>query len=103
MYRRALALLPQLAALGFLSILTAPLSADPAQFDLAGPTLELTVTRGTVTLPAARVPNLSAADRLHLKADLPPEQSAHFLMVAAFLRGATNPPPAEWFFRCETW
>src|SRR3984893_9238590 len=24
-------------------------------------------------------------------------------MVAAFLRGATNPPPQNWFFSCETW
>src|SRR6185503_2038476 len=24
-------------------------------------------------------------------------------MVAAFLRGATNPPPKNWFFRCEVW
>jgi hypothetical protein len=77
--------------------------AEPAPFDLAGPTLELTVTRNGVTLPAARVPSLAGGDQLHLKADLPPEQSAHYLMVVAFLRGATNPPPAEWFQRCETW
>jgi len=24
-------------------------------------------------------------------------------MVAAFLRGATNPPPESWFYPCETW
>ena len=24
-------------------------------------------------------------------------------MVAAFLRGATNPPPSDWFYPCETW
>ena len=24
-------------------------------------------------------------------------------MVVAFLRGSTNPPPDNWFFRCETW
>jgi hypothetical protein len=24
-------------------------------------------------------------------------------MVAAFLRGSTNPPPASWFFPCKTW
>ena len=24
-------------------------------------------------------------------------------MVAAFLRGATNPPPENWFFQCKTW
>lgn len=77
--------------------------ADPAPFDLAGPTLELKVTRGEATLPAAQVPSLAAGDRLWLKADLSPQQSEHYLMVAAFLRGATNPPPAEWFVRCDTW
>jgi hypothetical protein len=27
----------------------------------------------------------------------------HYLLVAAFLRGATNPPPENWFFSSETW
>jgi hypothetical protein len=80
-----------------------PARADPAPFDLPGPLLQLKVTRGGVTLPAARVPNLAAGDRLWLKADLPKEQSEHYLMVAVFLRGATNPPPADWFVRCDTW
>jgi hypothetical protein len=77
--------------------------ADPAPFDLAGPVLEVTVTRGTQTLPISEVPNLAAGDRLWIKADLPATQSAHYLMVAAFMRGSTNPPPANWFFPCETW
>jgi hypothetical protein len=77
--------------------------ADPAPFDLAGPTLEVTVTRGAKTLPIAEVPNLAPGDRLVIKADLPSTQSAPYLLVAAFLRGATNPPPRGWFFRCETW
>ena len=77
--------------------------ADPAPFDLAGPTLEMEVTRGEITLPAARVPSLAAGDRLWLKADMPAQQSAHYLMVAVFLRGATNPPPSNWFVRCDTW
>jgi hypothetical protein len=38
-----------------------------------------------------------------MKADLPPGQTAHYLMVATFLRGSTNPPPKNWFMRCETW
>src|SRR3546814_12870040 len=25
------------------------------------------------------------------------------LLVAAFLRGATNPPPKDWFFKSKTW
>src|SRR5262252_2201752 len=79
------------------------LSAAAAPFDLAGPTLEVEVTRGARTLPIAQVPNLASGDRLWIKADLSPGGSAHYLMVAAFLRGATNPPPEEWFFACETW
>ena len=77
--------------------------AEPAPFDLAGPSLQVKVTRGDATLPIAEVPNLAAGDRLWIHADLPATQSAHYLMVAAFLRGATNPPPEDWFFRCETW
>jgi hypothetical protein len=75
-----------------------------APFDLAGPGLEVEVTRAGRTLPIAQVPNLSRGDRLSIKAGLPPGGgSAHYLMVATFLRGATNPPPEEWFFACETW
>jgi len=78
-------------------------SAEPAPFDLAGPQLQVTVTRGGKTLPIAQVPNLAVGDHISLKADFPATQSAHYLMVAAFLRGSTNPPPSNWFFRCETW
>ena len=77
--------------------------ADSAPFDLAGPILEVKVTRGEQTLPIAAVPNLTSGDRVWIKADLPPSQSEHYLMVMAFLRGSTNPPPPDWFFRCETW
>lgn len=77
--------------------------ADPAPFDLVGPTLEVKVTRGGKTLPVSEVPNLSPGDRLAIKADLPPTQSAPYLMVVAFLRGSTNPPPPSWFHRCNTW
>jgi hypothetical protein len=78
-------------------------AADPAAFDLAGPKIEIEVTRGANTLPAAEVPNLAAGDRLWMKADLPEAQAAHYLMVAVFLRGSTNPPPKDWFVSCETW
>src|SRR3569833_1696610 len=78
-------------------------AADPAPYDHAGPTLDVIVTRGGQTLPISQVPNLTAGDRLAIKADFPATQSAHYLLVAAFLRGATNPPPREWFFNCETW
>ena len=85
------------------AVRAASVQAEPAPFDLAGPTLEVKVTRGAQTLPIAQVPNLAAGDRLWIKADLPTTQSAHYLLVAAFLRGATNPPPKSWFFQCETW
>jgi hypothetical protein len=90
-----------LAARGTIAV--APAHADPAPFDLAGPTLEARVTRGPATLPVAQVPNLAPGDRLWVRADLPSSQSARYLLVLAFLRGSTNPPPESWFFRCETW
>src|SRR5271170_5873561 len=77
--------------------------AEPAPFDLAGPTLDVKITRGAKTLAASAVPNLAAGDRVWIKADLPATQSAHYLMVAAFLSGSTNPPPEAWFFPCKTW
>jgi hypothetical protein len=84
-------------------ILAAAAQAAPAPFDLAGPTLDVKITRGTQTLPASAVPNLVAGDRVWIKADFPATQSAHYLMVAAFLSGSTNPPPESWFFPCKTW
>lgn len=77
--------------------------ADPAPFDLIGPTLQVTVTRHDVALPITQVRTLASGDRLLLRAELPTSQSARYLMVAAFLRGPTNPPPSDWFFRCDTW
>jgi hypothetical protein len=77
--------------------------ADAAPFDLVGPKLEVKVTRAGTTLPISEVPNLAVGDRVWIRADLPEGQAAHYLMVAAFLRGSTNPPPESWFFRQETW
>jgi hypothetical protein len=89
----------------FLICLLVPCSlfADPAQFDLAGPKLVVKVIHAGKTLPISEVPNLSAGDLVSIKADLPPGQSVHYLLIAAFLRGATNPPPEKWFFSSETW
>jgi hypothetical protein len=84
-------------------IFAASAHADPRPFDLAGPTLDVKITRGAKTLPASAVPNLLVGDRVWIKADLPATQSAHYLMVAAFLSGSTNPPPDSWFFPCKTW
>ena len=75
----------------------------PARFDLTGPKIDVSVTRGSETLPIAAVPNLRAGDQLRLHPDLPPTQSVRYLLVVAFLRGTTNPPPDSWFSRIETW
>ncbi len=73
------------------------------RFDLSGPSIDVHVQRGTRSLPIATVPNLLPGDRLLIHADLPPTQSIKLLMVVAFLRGSTNPPPSDWFTRVETW
>jgi hypothetical protein len=77
--------------------------ADSPAFDLAGPKVDVHVQRGGKTLPIAEVPNLLPGDRLWIHPDLPESQSAHYVLIVAFLRGATNPPPPEWFRRVETW
>src|ERR1700730_8720065 len=91
-----------LLALALLAAVAALAQRRPP-FDLAGPSLAVTVTRGQQTLPITQVPNLAPGDRLWIQADFPASQDAHYLMVAAFLRGAPNPPPQNWFFPCETW
>ena len=84
-------------------LLAAAAHGGPAQFDLAGPILDVKITRGATTLPAPQVPNLLTGDRIWLRADFPETQSAHYLLVTAFLSGSTNPPPQNWFFSCKTW
>ena len=99
-------LLRSLRAAGILAGLLLPcvgLHADAGRFDLTGPKIEVRVTRGDVTLPIASVPNLQPGDRIWLHPDLPPTQSVHYLLIVAFLRGTTNPPPDDWFVRIETW
>jgi hypothetical protein len=76
--------------------------AGPA-FDLSGPKVDVHVKRGNVTLPISEAPSLLPGDRLWIHPDLPESQSTHFVLVVAFLRGSTNPPPPEWFTRVETW
>jgi hypothetical protein len=87
----------------FMGTLVDTCLAGGAAFDLAGPVLEATVTRAGTTLPAAQVPNLAAGDRLWIRANFPVSQSAHYLLVTAFLSGSTNPPPESWFAACKTW
>ena len=84
-------------------ILAAAAHASRARFDLTGPTLEATVTHDHQTLGIAQVPNLAVGDRIKIKADLPRDQSVHYLLIVAFLTGSTNPPPPHWFTYCDTW
>jgi hypothetical protein len=74
-----------------------------APFDLNGPRIDMRVTRGGKTLPIAEVPNLQPGDKIWVHLELPQSQSARYLLVVAFLRGATNPPPEDWFLKEETW
>ncbi|MFD2500899.1 hypothetical protein ACFSTI_21205 [Rhizorhabdus histidinilytica] len=78
-------------------------AADPAPFDLPGPGLRISVSRGEVTLPIDRVPSLAEGDRLVIRADFPEDQRARFLLVSTFLQGATNPPPKDWIRTAEPW
>jgi hypothetical protein len=96
---------PRIAVIlaAFFSACTMLHAQAAARFDLAGPKIEVHVTRAGQTLPIASVPNLQAGDKIWLHPDLPPTQSVHYLLVAVFLRGTTNPPPDNWFFRIPTW
>lgn len=76
---------------------------DTAAFDLSGPKIDVRVERGGKGLPVGQVPNLLPGDRLWIHPDLPETQSARYLLIVAFLRGATNPPPESWFTKIETW
>ena len=77
--------------------------ADNNSFDLTGPRIEMKVTRKGKTLPISDVANLEPGDRLWLHPGFPDDQSAHYLLIVAFLRGATNPPPENWFIKTESW
>jgi hypothetical protein len=87
----------------FGSLSVSRLFSDAPPFDLTGPKVDVHVKRGDVTLPISQTPNLLPGDRLWIHPDLPESQSTHFVLVVAFLRGITNPPPPEWFTRVETW
>jgi hypothetical protein len=89
--------------LGSFTFGSMPLWADAAAFDLIGPKVEVRVQRDGRTLPISAVPGLQAGDRLWVHPDLPESQSVRYIMVVAFLRGATNPPPDSWFNRVDAW
>jgi hypothetical protein len=103
MRHRVLHFLSTLTSILLLFVAGTELRADAPAFDLSGPKVDVHVQRNGKTLPIADVPNLLPGDRLWIHPDLPETQSAHFVLVVAFLRGATNPPPPEWFRRVETW
>src|SRR5258708_12607872 len=77
--------------------------ADNAAFDLLGPRIEMKVTRAGKPLPISEVPNLQPGDRLWIHPDFPQDQSARYLLVVAFLRASTNPPPQTRFTPTDTW
>src|SRR5215831_401416 len=77
--------------------------ADTGVFDLIGLSVEVKVIRDSKPLPIAEVSNLQAGDRVWIHPDFPESQSAPYLLIVAFLRGSTNPPPDSWFTRAETW
>ena len=87
----------------YLCLVASLVYAEAPPFDLSGPKVDVHVKRGDVTLRVSEVPNLMPGDRLWVHPDLPQSQATHFVLVVAFLRGSTNPPPPDWFTRVETW
>src|SRR3546814_5665037 len=57
-------------------------------FDLPGPALYVTVNRGGTVLPISAVPALSAGDELTVRADLPEDQGAKFLLLSEIGRAS---------------
>ncbi|HEY1752916.1 MAG TPA: hypothetical protein VGG29_16785 [Caulobacteraceae bacterium] len=86
------------SALAALALAAGSASADPAPFDLQGPGLQVKVTHAGASLPIAEVPNLAAGDKLGFGGEAALGQG-RYLIVVAFLRGATDPPPRQWFFQ----
>jgi hypothetical protein len=92
----------QCLVLGFFLVTGCFAYAD-SSFDLSGPQIEMNVTRAGTTLPISEVPNLQSGDKLWIQPALPDTESVHYLLVVAFLQGATNPPPDNWFIKAELW
>src|SRR5215467_12929365 len=78
-------------------------AADVAPFDLLGPRVEMKVSRNGQSLPISEVANFQPGDRIWIHPDFPESQSVHYLLIVAFLRGSTNPPPEKWLTQAETW
>jgi len=77
--------------------------ADTAPFDLTGPRVQVKVTRAGRPLPIGAVPNLQPDDAIWIHTEFDKDHGAHYVLVVAFLRGSTNPPPENWFTKAETW
>jgi len=77
--------------------------AGTAPFDLTGPKVEVKVTRAGKPLPIGAVPNLQPDDAIWIHTEFDKDHGAHYVLVVAFLRGSTNPPPENWFTKAETW
>src|SRR5262249_5416358 len=76
---------------------------EAAAFDLVGPRVEMKVSRNGKSLPISHVANFQPGDRIWIHPDFPETQSVHYLLIVAFLRGSTNPPPERWLTQAETW
>src|SRR5215475_4852589 len=92
-----------LVVLVFAAVAAEVTAADNGAFDLIGPSVEVKVIRDSKALPIGEVSNLQAGDRVWVHPDFPESQSARYLLIVAFLRGSTNPPPDSWFTQAETW
>jgi len=79
------------------------LAADVAPFDLLGPRVAMKVSRNGRSRPISEVANFQPGDRIWIHPDFPESQSVHYLLIVAFLRGSTNPPPERWLTQAETW
>ncbi len=84
-------------------LVTGCLAHADSSFDLSGPQMEVRVTREGKSLPISEVSSLHSGDRLWIHPAFPDQESVHYLLVVAFLQGATNPPPDKWFTKAETW
>jgi hypothetical protein len=74
-----------------------------SSFDLSGPRMEVNVARAGKTLPISEVPDLQPGDRIWMHPAFPDNETVHYVLAVAFLQGATNPPPDNWFTKAETW
>jgi hypothetical protein len=86
-----------------LSMASSSLADGGHTFDLIGPRIDMTVDRNGKKLPISKITDLLPGDRLWIHTDFPDDQSARYLLIVAFLKGPTNPPPENWFLRYETW